>query len=145
MPGCCFRRAFFAATRRFALLRAFWAGLRLLALAVVLGMTLHHYVCSLAATRYLPAGAGGAAAGAGVPAAGAAGVALGVGAPGAAGSPLGAPLVAGAAGGAVGAEVCGVAFGSSLFCPHPTTKIAVNMIRAVQTLVAFMGSSILPG
>ncbi|TSA00598.1 MAG: hypothetical protein D4R81_07590 [Nitrospiraceae bacterium] len=61
---------------------------------------------------------------------------------GAADSALGAPPVAGAA---VGAGVCGVAFGSSLFCPHPTTKIAVNMIRTVHTLVAFMGSSILLG
>ena len=44
--GCCFRRAFIAAPRPFALIRAFAAGLRLLALAVILGMALHYYVRS---------------------------------------------------------------------------------------------------
>ena len=64
---------------------------------------------------------------------------------GAAGVALGSPLVAGAAGAAVEAGVCGVAFGSSLFFPQPTTKIAVNIISAVHALVAFMGSFILLG
>ena len=62
---------------------------------------------------------------------------------GAAGSALGATLGAGAGGAVVVAGVCGVAFGSSLFCPQPTAKIAVNMTNAIQILAVFMASAVL--
>jgi len=82
---------------------------------------------------------------AGLPAVGAAGVALGTGIPGAAGAALGAPPGAGAVGAAAGAGVCGAVFGSSLFCPQPAMKIAVNIIRAVHTRAVFMGPPVLLG